>query len=103
MEDYTREVLEGLREAYKGIYDKSYLTDEYCPELSFRFKNGSKRDGYVSVRAISGRKFYVSIQAGDDNESGLYTTVYGIDSSLLTVDRIRRIIGRTLVFVDTLG
>lgn len=103
MEEYQIEVLEGLREAYRGIYDKSYLTDEYCPELSFRFKSGSKRDGYVSVRAISGRRFYISIQAGDDNESGLYTTVYGIDSSLLTVDRIRRIIGRTLVFVDTLS
>lgn len=103
MEDYTREVLEGLREAYKGIYDKSYLTDEYCPELSFRFKSGSKRDGYVSVRAISDRKFYLSIQAGDEHESGLYTTVYGTVSSHLTVARIRNIIGRTLVFVDSMG
>ena len=103
MEDYTREVLEGLREAYKGIYDKSYLTDEYCPELSFRFKSSSKRDGYVSVRAISGCKFYVSIQAGDEHDSGMYTTVYGIDSSHLTVERIRHIIGRTLVFVDTIS
>lgn len=103
MEDYTREVLEGLREAYKGIYDKSYLTDEYCPELSFRFKSGSKRDGYVSVRAISDRKFYLSIQAGDEHESGLYTTVYGNGSSHLTVARIRNIIGRTLVFVDTIS
>ena len=54
------------------------------------------------MTSISGRKFYVSIQAGDENESGLYTTVYGIDSSLLTVEKIRHIIGRTLIFVDSI-
>lgn len=104
MEEYQIEVLERLRRGYDGIYDKCYLTYEYeYPELSFRFKSTCGKDGYVSVRGISGRRFYVSVQAGDLHDSGMYTTYYGNDSSLRDADGIRNTIARILVFVDTLS
>lgn len=104
MDTYAIEVLERLRRAYDGIYDKCYLTCEYeYPELSFRFRSTYGKDGYVSVRGISGRRFYVSVQAGDLHDSGMYTTYYGSGSSLHDADGIRNTIARILVFVDTLS